>query len=99
MSTETIEIDFDDLALGDVQDFEDELGIDFEQFKTDPTGMAALQGQSKTKVLITLVWIMKRRTDPSFTLADARAIKVTALGTLKMKDGSTAPKAKRAARR
>ena len=64
-------LNVDDLTLGELEDIEEKTGVNVATLK---------QGAAPpTKVLTALVWVMKRREDPSFTYEMARETKVTAL--------------------
>lgn len=66
----TISLDIDDLDLGEAEDFE------------AASGMALLDLKGKqlpVKALTALVWIVKRRSNPKFTLKQARRVKVTSI--------------------
>lgn len=69
MSEENLVVDFDDLELGELEDFEEATGLDFTQMKP---GKAL-----PVKALTALVWIVKRRTEPDFTIEDARKMKLS----------------------
>lgn len=69
---ETVSIDFDDLTLGEADDFEQASGMSAQE----AVALAAKKKPLPVKALIALVWIIKRRDDPKFTLEDARSIKV-----------------------
>lgn len=64
---EVIEIDIDDFEIGEIEDFEALSGVSFDE---------VLAGKKSTQMLKFLVWIVKRRTNPNFTLEDARKIKM-----------------------
>jgi hypothetical protein len=89
-----LRIDPDEFTLGDLEDFEDAAGVSFAdamkpRFVLDAYGEKKLdksdhnrpvmEVQPTPRQLIVLVWLSKRREDPAFTLADARAIRVTDL--------------------
>ena len=64
-------LNVDDLTLGELEDIEERTGVN----------VATLRGGGPppSKVLTALVWVMKRREDPSFTYEQARELKVTEL--------------------
>lgn len=65
-----ITFDINALSLEDAEDLEEYTGIPVMKLS------AALEaGAVPTKVLTAMVWILKRREDPSFTLAAARALR------------------------
>lgn len=76
--TTTFEFDPDDLSVGELVDLTDFAG---EDAIADLTDFAAGKPNPKLhpKMLLALVWILGRRTDPAFTLEDARAVKVIEL--------------------
>ena len=63
-------LDFDELTVGDIEDFEAACGIDI---------TAIGPGNMPTKALAPLIWITERRRNPAFTLEDARAVKFSDL--------------------
>ena len=74
-----LNIDVNDLTLGEVEFFEAESGLSFDD-------LAA--GRTNTRAIIALVTITQRRTDPDFSPDDARAVK---LGDIKVDTGSADP--------
>lgn len=66
---ETIKLDPDELTLGDLDDFEETVGESF--FDCIKPGV-----MPSTKALLALVWITERKSDPTYTLAQAREVKV-----------------------
>jgi hypothetical protein len=94
MAVEKINIRFDEdeLTLGDLEDFEDTVGVPlFEALKpkpvldedgnkvTDEKGRPQMGVELSAKALKGLVWIVLRQERPGFTLEDARNVKVAAL--------------------
>jgi hypothetical protein len=72
----TLDLDVDDLSLGDC--------IDVEEITGEPafvTFAAAQTGQMTAKAMAALVWVSKRKADPTFTFEDAKQIKVASLST------------------
>lgn len=67
-----LNIDVNDLTLGEVEFFETESGLSFDD-------LAA--GRTNTRAIIALVTITERRTNPDFTMDDARKLK---LGDIKV---------------
>ena len=68
---EELVFDVNTLTLGEVEAMEDIVGRDV---------MRELgQGTPSVKTLLALVYVMKRRTNPEFTLDDARALRITAV--------------------
>lgn len=87
-----LKLDTDSLTLGDLEDFEAAVGktvdevirpvpeLDDEGNRVfDERGRPSMTVKMSTKALIGLVWIVQRQKDPTFTLADARAIRVNNL--------------------
>lgn len=70
MSTESITINPDDLTLGEVEAIEEVVGKPFSE---------AFAGAVSAKAAIALVYVVKRRDNPDFTLDDARAYKIADL--------------------
>lgn len=92
MDKMNLRIDPDDLTIGDLEDFEDFIGTPFnEAFKPRPVvdengervfdakGRPEMSVQVTAKVLRCLVWIVRRKVDPAFTLEDARNVRVSQL--------------------
>lgn len=94
MSDEKINLrlDFDDLTIGDLEDFEEGVGatldeslkrypvVDDEGNKVfDAKGRPETEVRLSAKALRHLVWIVKRKEDPAFTAEDARNLKVASL--------------------
>lgn len=73
MSTDKITVDLDpnDLTLGEIEDLEGAGGV--------PFGVLMKQLDEQTfssRALTALVWVAMRRKDPDFTLEDARRVKI-----------------------
>ena len=69
-----LDLNVDDLSLGDC--------IDVEEITGEPvflTFAAAQAGGMSAKAMTALVWVTKRRDDPTFTFEDAKGIRVSAL--------------------
>lgn len=65
---EILEFDVNSLTLGEVEEMEEILGREV---------MKELgQGDPSVKTLVVLVYVMKRRDNPEYTMADARQVKV-----------------------
>lgn len=69
MADERIVIDIDDLELGEVEEFEEAMGQTLDEININ-----------SAKALIRLVWIVKKRDDPKFTLTKARKLKLSQFG-------------------
>jgi hypothetical protein len=90
---ETIRLDMDSMSLGDLEDFEEHTGqalqdaiaerpvIDPEtgKPKRGERGRLVKEVQLSMKSLVAIVWLVKRSEDPTFTYAQARALKVKEL--------------------
>jgi hypothetical protein len=59
-------MDIDTLTLGDIEDIENYAGLSFSDIGEDKPGVSKLR--------TALVWVLKRKTDSSFTIEDARKI-------------------------
>lgn len=81
-----------DLTIGDLEDFEEVVGQSMDEVfspkaKRDAEGNFVLDDNGKPvyvtspspKALKALVWIIRRKDNPEFTLDDARGVKVTEL--------------------
>lgn len=56
--------DLDKVTVGDIVDIEDTVGMAWDDIVD--------MDSPPTKVLLAMLWIVKRRDDPNFTLEDAR---------------------------
>jgi hypothetical protein len=68
---ETIVLNIDDMDLGELDDIEEIAGPE--------ASALMMSGRMTAKALIAVAYVVKRRDNPSFTIEDARKIKVTAL--------------------
>lgn len=68
-------VNLDDLDLGENMDLMEYLGID------DANKLVELAEKGHPKVIVGFVWLIRRRTDPTFTTDDARLIKFSELAT------------------
>jgi hypothetical protein len=59
-------VDFEDITLGEIAEIEDYAGMPFSAIGDERIGVIKLR--------IALAWIMKRRDNPSFTIADAEKL-------------------------
>jgi len=69
--TDEIRVDISDLTLGEVEQFEEITGLAMSNF-----------GEGKpfpAKALVALVYLTQRRSDPDYTLEDARGVHISAL--------------------
>lgn len=64
----SIRIDVNDLTLGEVEFFEQESGLSLGDLQ---------DGKMTAKAVIALVCLVKRRTEPDFTMDDARKVKLS----------------------
>jgi hypothetical protein len=99
--TVALRIDPDILTIGDLEDFEDTVGValyDVLQPKPvigpdgkkvlDEKGRPEMQTQISTKALKALIWITQRIDKPEFTLDDARRVRVSELELVGVDDES-----------
>ncbi|GIJ38521.1 hypothetical protein [Micromonospora andamanensis] len=90
----------DDLTLGDLEDFEDYTGktideivkpvpvVDDEGNRVfDDKGRPEMTMKVSSKSLVCLVWLMRRKDNPNFTIQDARQVKVTSLVITESSEG------------
>lgn len=63
-----IVLDVNDLTMGEVEELEEATGQSLSDL-----------GSGSAKSIIGLIWISQKRIDPTFTLQDARALKITEL--------------------
>lgn len=82
---EVLNIDLNDLTLGDLEDFEKHSGIPFAQL--DSTKREDLP----LSALIALVWITKRRANPDYTYEDARNTSIRTLKSMDIKETELPP--------
>lgn len=67
-----ISFDPDDLTIGEICDFEDICGMPIGAF--NPQNMNA-------RMLLAMVYINGKRSNPGYTLEDAKGVKITAINT------------------
>lgn len=68
--SDKIEIDINDLTLGDLEDIEGVVGSEAMRL--------LMRGEVTPKGMVALVWVAKRQTDPGFSLDDARKVSLSA---------------------
>ena len=68
----TVEFDLDDLTLGELEDLETHIGI---PAQTLIDRFAA--GEISAAMMIAVIWVIGRRTDPDLTVDDVRAYSLT----------------------
>ena len=61
-------IDLNTLTLGELEEFEEKSGTTLEEFGN---------GKASTKATIALIYIQEKRTNPEYTMDDARKIRIT----------------------
>jgi hypothetical protein len=59
-------MDINTLTLGDIEDIENYAGLSFSEIGEDKPGVSKLR--------TALVWVLKRKENPSFTIDDARQL-------------------------
>jgi hypothetical protein len=59
-------MDFENITLGEIAEIEDYAGMSFTEIGDDKPGVYRLR--------IALAWVIKRREDPSFTIAQAEGL-------------------------
>jgi hypothetical protein len=62
-------MDFDEITLGEIEEIEDYAGLAISKIGDDTPGVIKLR--------IALAWIVKRRTNPAFTIDDAKKMTAT----------------------
>jgi len=70
--TDWLRLDENELTIGDLEDFEDIVGSPWEDIRPGPDSAVKMS----TKAIKALVFIARRKTDPSFTLEMARDVKL-----------------------
>ena len=74
-------MDFEDITLGEIAEIEDYAQMPFANIADDGIGVIKLR--------IALAWIVKRRTNPDFTIADAEKLTPTDFAQLFGDDDNT----------
>lgn len=74
-------MDFDDITLGEIAEIEDYANLPFADIGEEKVGVIKLR--------IALAWILKRRVDPNFTIADAEKLTTTDMAALFESDDKT----------
>lgn len=74
-------MDFDDITLGEIAEIEDYAQLPFSDIAEEKVGVMKLR--------IALAWVIKRRTEPAFTIADAEKLTPTDLNALFEGDDTT----------
>lgn len=59
-------MDFEDITLGEIAEIEDYAGLPFSEIGEERIGVIKLR--------IALAWVMKRRDNPQFSIADAEKL-------------------------
>lgn len=83
-----ITIDLNSLTLGDVEDLEEYCGVPIMELEG-----RLRSNRLSTRMLTGLVWIMRRKTEPEFTIAQARELKFTEFDVAYPKAGADAAEA------
>lgn len=78
-------MEFDDITLGEIEEIEDYAGLPIQQ-------IGDMNTVGTHKLRIALAWIVKRREDPKFTLADAKKMKASELLSIMGGDDDVAKK-------
>ncbi len=74
-------MDFDDITLGEIAEIEDYAGLPFSDIGEEKVGVIKLR--------IALAWVVKRRTDPNFTVKDAERLTTNEMAALFENDEQT----------
>jgi hypothetical protein len=74
-------MDFEDITLGEIAEIEDYAQLPFSDIGDEKIGVIKLR--------IALAWIMKRRTNPDFTIAEAEKLTPNDFGQLFGDDDTT----------
>ena len=78
-----LRVDIDSFTIGEIEDVEEACGLSFATIInrfTDPEGL-------RGKAVKALVWVLRRREDPSCSLEDVRSMRLSAV-RLKWGDGA-----------
>jgi hypothetical protein len=73
-------MDFEDITLGEIEEIESYAGMTISEIADDKPGVIKLR--------IGLVWIIKRRENPSFTIEDAKKLTPKQLDAFLSEDDS-----------
>jgi hypothetical protein len=82
VAEETVDIKFniDDLTLGELADMEDVTGLTLDKMNL---------AKPSAKMLLAMLWVFEKRSNPKYTYTEARQVKVTALGEFTKKLGKS----------
>ena len=69
---ENLNLDFDDLTINEIELIEEHTGLSVQQLGDE--------SKPRGSTLRVLAWVIKRRTDPDFTLEDAGDLTISSLG-------------------
>jgi hypothetical protein len=78
-ASETLKFNPDDITIGDLEDFEEITGRSMDDVFAFDAGGKPTKVDVDSKTMKALVFIIKRQSDPSFTLEQARDVKLGAL--------------------
>jgi hypothetical protein len=73
-------MNIDDMTLGDLEDLEEATGMAFSDIES--TLSQAGDKMPPIKVVKAIIWILRRKTDPAYTLADTASVKLTELAEM-----------------
>lgn len=74
---EVIRFDLEDLTVGETVEFEEIAGVPLSEFAPKDSGNGEVAVSAKA--LLAMVYISRKRSNPAFTLDDARDVKVSDL--------------------
>lgn len=69
MDDETINVNLNDLTLGDLEDVEEAIGGEAMRH--------LMRGEPSIKAMRALAWVVKRQTDPGFSMDDAKKLRAS----------------------
>lgn len=72
-----VRFDYDSLTMADLEDFEEATGANLLVLLRSGDEADGYNVNFTAKQLTALMWIVRRQHDPTFTLTDARAMKIT----------------------
>ena len=78
---EAFEFNINELTLADAEDIEEYTGLTLAGLGAALTAKEGEEPNPPARVLTAIIWIAGRKNDPTFTLAKARAKKVTELSS------------------
>ena len=76
----TIQFNVEDLTIGELADMEDVTGLSLDKMNLS---------KPSAKLLVAMLWVFERRSNPKYAYAEARNVKVTGLSEFSAKLGKS----------